>query len=329
MISSAFKSFLQVERTQCNQLFATSRHQHPHIEGESFQEFLRDQLDPIIVLLDKSGQSVANFAIAGYQHGLDLAAKRWLGKSELYSDVKNLWRDLIPICLPWISSQPDYWLSIFANILYRLNSQDSTTSARWLGLMTASASKCQSPDELKKLGLVLAWVSGLACYRQAALEALAEISDELFVSVTHAEIKNRASIQQSLVNNRWLDFSVNQPKTFSMQKRFGGAVLFEGEFSQPPKVLAFNNQLYVTSANRIWMLFFDAFGEILIPAQDSLSAIHYQPDTRDLNEQLKLYLNMGLKEKIHDLASLASCAELDDTLALTSKDSFAVILLNR
>jgi len=329
MISSAFTSFLKTERAECNQLFASVRHQHPHIEGDSFHQFLREQLDPVINLLDQSGQSVGLFATAGYQHGLDLAAKRWLGKSEFYLDVKNLWRHVIPTCLPWISSNPDYWLSLFGNILYRLKSQNATTSTKWLELMAASASKCQSADELKKLGLVLAWVSGLACYRQAALEALSEISDELFVSITHADIKNRATIQQSLMNNRWLDFSMNQPKTFSMQKRFGGAVLFEGEFTEPPKVLAFNNQLYVTSANRIWMLFFDAFGEILIPAQDSLSAIHYQPDTRDLNEQLKLYLKMGLKDKLHDLASLASCAELDDTLALTSKDSFAVILLNR
>jgi hypothetical protein len=68
---------------------------------------------------------------------------------------------------------------------------------------------------------------------------------------------------------------------------------------------------------------------MLIPSQELPSAIHYQQDARDLNEQLKLYFSMGLKAKLPDLASLASCAELDDSLALTSKDSFTVILFNR
>ncbi len=329
MISPAFKSFLQTERSQCNQLFASFRHQHPHIDADSFQQFLIQQLDPVVTLLDDTSQSVGNFAMAGYQHGLDLAAKRWLGKSELAVHVNQLWRDVIPQTIRWISSNPGYWLSILANVLYRLHTYDPDAANRWIHLMRQSAKECQSAEEFKKLGLIVAWLSGLACYRQNALKALTEISDELFSSVSQTDCENRIQIQQALNNNRWLDFSIIQPQTLSLQKRFGSSTMFDGEFTEPPKVLAHNNQIYVTSANQFWMLFFDAFGEMLIPIQELPSDIHYQQDTRDLNEQLKLYFNLGLKTKLPDLASLSSCAELDDSLALTSKDSFAVILLNR
>lgn len=329
MISPVFKSFLQTERNQCNQLFASFRHQHPHIDADSFQQFLIQQLDPVVALLDEAGQSVGNFAMAGYQHGLDLAVKRWLGKSELADQVNQLWRDVIPQAIHWISPNPQYWLSILANVLYRLHAHDTGAANRWIKLMKQSAKQCQSAEEFKKLGLIAAWFAGLACYRQSALIALAEISDELFIAVSQADCKNRTRIQQALNNNRWLDFSITQPQTLSLQKRFGNSIMLDGEFTEPPKVLNYNNQIYVTSANQFWMLFFDVFGEMLIPTQELPSAIHYQQDTRDLNEQLKLYISLGLKTKLPDLASLASCAELEDSLALTSKDSFAVILLNR
>jgi hypothetical protein len=333
MISPVFKSFLQTERNQCNQLFASLRHQHPQIDAEGFQQFLIQQLDPVVALLDDAGQSVGNFAMAGYQHGLDLAAKRWLGKSELADQVNQLWRDVIPQAIHWVLSNPHYWLNILANVLYRLHAHDSDSASRWMSLMKQSTKECQSAEEFKKLGLIAAWLAGLACYRQTALTALSEISDKLFSSISQTDFKHRTQIQQPLINNRWLDFSStmpdNQPKTLSLQKRFGNSTILDGEFTEPPKVLAYNNQLYVTSANQLWLLFFDNFGEMLIPTQELPSAIHYQQDTRDLNEKLKLYFNMGLKNKLPDLASLASCAELDDSLALTSKDSFAVILFNR
>ncbi len=333
MISPVFKSFLQTERNQCNQLFASLRHQHPQIDAENFQLFLIRQLDPVVALLDQSGQSVGNFAMAGYQHGLDLAAKRWLGKGELADHVNQLWRDVIPQAIHWVSSNPQYWLNILANVLHRLHAHDSDSASRWINLMKQSAKECQSAEEFKKLGLITAWLAGLACYRQTALNALTEISDKLFSSISQIDFKNRTQIQQSLIDNRWLDFSTampdKQPKTLSLQKRFGNSTILNGEFAEPPKVWAHNNQLYITSANQLWLLFFDSFGEMLIPTQELPSAIHYQHDTRDLNEQLKLYFSMGLKTKLPDLASLASCTELDDSLALTSKDSFAVILFNR
>lgn len=329
MISSAFKSFLQTERKQCNQIFATLHHQHPQIDAESFQQFLVKQLDPVVALLDDSGQSIGHFAMAGYQHGLDLAAKRWLGKSEIYHYVIQLWRDVIPQSLNWISTNPDYWFNILANVLCRLNAHDPASASRWLNLMSQSAKECKSAEEFKKLGLIAAWMAGLACYRESALAALTEISDGLFSAISQTDSKDRAQVQQSLINNRWLDFSVSQAKPLSLQKRFGSAALLEGEFAEPPKVLMHNNQLYITSTNQTWMLFFDAFGEMLIPVQELPLALSHQKNIRDLDEQLKDYFNMGLKTKLPDMASLASCAELDDSLVLTSKDSFAVILFNR
>jgi hypothetical protein len=326
MISSAFKSFLQLERENCNHLFASTRRQHPQMDAESFQEFLVQQLDPVVALLDQSGKPVAPFAMAGYQHGLELAAKSCLGKSEFYSQVSGLWRDIIPQSLPLISTNPDYWLSILANLLYRLNTQDVSVSKKWLELMGRSVQKCRSEEELKKTGLILAWISGLACYRQAALDALTEISDELFTAITQMESENRNTIQSSLMANRWLDFSLHTSAKFSKQKRFGSPSLLDGEFTQPPRVEAFNNQFYVTSADRIWLLFFDAFGEMLVPVQDA-----QLPANKDneLISKIQADIKAARPSGLTDLASFSSCAELNDSLALTSRDSFAVILLNR
>lgn len=327
MISSAFKSFLQVEREHCNQLFATMRRQHPQMDSESFQQFLVQQLDPVVALLDQSGKTVAPFAMAGYQHGLELAAKSCLGKSEFYSQVSDLWRNIIPQSLPFISTNPDYWLSILANLLYRLNTQDVSVSKKWLELMGRSVQTCHSEEELKKTGLILAWISGLACYRQAALDALAEISDELFSSITQVESKNRLAVETSLRANRWLDFSLQSSTKFSKQKRFGSPWLLDGEFTQPPRVEAFNNQFYVSSADRIWILFFDAFGEMLVPVQD-INLPTTNKD-HDLISKIQADLKTARPSGLSDLASFSSCAELNDSFALTSRDSFAVILLNR
>ena len=106
MISSALAEYLEQERDRCNHLFSSVRHQYPHIEVEAFSRFLTDYLDPIVCLIDGPTQQTIRFAEAAYEHGLELAAKQWLGEDRISQSIQQLWLELIPQCLSVVVLDP-------------------------------------------------------------------------------------------------------------------------------------------------------------------------------------------------------------------------------
>ena len=318
MISSAFTTFLQTERKQCNQLFLQRQHQDSQLDGESFLQFLREQVDPVVAHLEDLEYNTAGFAMAAYQHGLDLAGKHWLGQSPFYPFIAELWKKLIPKMARLLHTNPYYDLSLLGNLLFRLKAHDEKACANWLSLISRSAPFCHSSEEFQLAGLIHAWQSGLAAYRSAALDALQKIPDGLFTVITGES--EREDFLQTISSSRWIDFSLERPEKYSIQRRFGNSIVMDGTFSELPKLHLLNDQMYVTAGNQSWLVFADIFGQMLVS--------HTLTESKQPQDDL-IKRFVAISNKLPDISNISSYVETSDTLALTSTDSFAIVLLNR
>lgn len=318
MISSAFTTFLQTERKQCNQLFLQRQHQDSQLDGESFLQFLREQVDPVVARLEDLEYSTASFAMAAYQHGLDLAGKRWLGQSPFYPFIAELWKKLIPKMARLLQTDPYYDLSLLGNLLFRLKAHDEKACANWLSLISQSAAFCHSSEEFRLAGLIHAWQSGLAAYRSAALDALQKIPDGLFTVITGEG--EREEFLQTISSSRWIDFSLKRPEKYSIQRRLGNSILLDGSFSELPKLHLVDDQIYVTAGNQSWLVFADIFGQMLVSHA-------FTPNKHTQDDLIPRFVSIA--NKITDISNISSYAETSDTFALTSTDSFSIVLLNR
>lgn len=330
MISTAFKQFLADERHSCNALFASVQQQYGHVDMDSFNQFLLELLDPCVARLADNHRAVGEFARAGYQHGLELASRRWLGASEYYPYIKRLWREVIVECIATVNSDPDFWLASLANALNQLHHQSEQAATQWLDLMAGLSSKCQSLDELQRISVISAWVSGLACYREAALHSLQDLRSELFIRVFHLpENADCAAIEKQLNEGPWFAPHLGKPPAFSIQRRVGGAAFFEGEFSAPPRLIQHELSIYVKSGDSLWLLFADFFGQMLIPVgEHSLVTPAGEQDYYHLYCELQSYNQPGVARFLREVSTITSLLEHQQSLFLTSTDTFSVIVFN-
>ena len=329
MKSSALKLFFQAERDTCNQLVASVRHQSPLLDTNDFNWFITNCLDPLMCHLDKqSNQATFPVAHAGFIHGLELASLNWL-KSDVKKDViLKTWNQFYPEILPIIDVAPHKVFAETSNVFSHLLGFGHERPLKWLALMSSILSELDSRDSLKKAGFVCAWLAGLAHLRGPALaqiETLAEPVVRALFGLSNAHDLKRHLAE--LKNNRWykgLRFQGNADDSSpNVEKRIGNCNLLGGEFPLPPQAFAAGGQLFITSGKLAWRLYADAYGATLVPFDPGeLAEISAEPVAR------KSFSDFSHLTALNDISDISSVAHLNDTIALTSDETFAVIILS-
>lgn len=328
MKSTALKHFFKVERESCNQLVKSIHHQNPQLDTALFNEFLVECLDPLMEKFDDvNNQTSFAIAMAGFQHGLLLAALNWLTDTEKKSIVYQQWRGYFYELLPVIEHNPARVFSKTSNLLHHLYSIDSSSPKRWLNRMTPVASQCENIEQLEQLGVVVTWMVGMAHYRTAALKQLQDLPKSMYRQLF--SLNNTADISEhltALTLNRWQPVKLNAAEDAEEQTRFhrrvGQSELLGGDFPTVPTVFSKNQQLFVKSANKTWLLFADFFGTSLLVCDDN--DLGTPTASAEKTQQNKLNEMTELK----DLESISTVAYLDDTIALTSPETFSVVIVS-
>ena len=325
MKSTALQHFFQVERDLCNQMVASVRHQSPTINTDDLDWFISNCLDPLMTGLDKDSHQISfPVAQAGFTHGLELAALNWLKTDQKQEFLQMLWSEFFVKINPLLQQSPVDVFADISNLLSHLFSSDARLPFRWLQLMLPVSAALTSFTLLRQAGMVCAWMSGLAHYRKAALQQLASLPEEIVRRLFNLS-GSRNIIQHiaELESNRWPTTIGNQVDFYQLQTRVGSCSLLDGDFPAPPQVFALDDQFFVQSGDLAWHLHVDAFGSSLLPCDRGEIESYISAS----NHKQKL---IGLDEVpgLDDINTLSSVAHLPDTLALTSAQTFAILILS-
>ncbi len=329
MKSSTLKLFFQAERETCNQMVASIRHQSQHLDINDLNWFMSNCLDPLMVKLD--GQSnLVTFPVAhaGFRHGLELASINWLKSDYKKQIVIKTWNEFYPNIIHIVQQAPNKVFSETSNVFSHLHSFGNEQPVKWLALMSKVLNQLDTHESLKEVGFVCAWMAGLAHFRELSVKQLETLSPPLVRALFDLSDGHDIKFHlDKLKNNRWskalpLLAQVNPP-LYTVELRIGSCDLFGGEFPTPPKAFVVDEHLFIESGKFAWQLYADVFGSTLIPFDiDELKGISEEPSQSPTLSSFNSVLGLS------DINEASSIASLTDTVALTSNETFAVIILS-
>lgn len=342
MISAVFTAILKSGREEFNAQYALAKKQFPALEAESFSNFLRSTLDPLVVRVHSTNPEAAvAVAQAGYEVGLELVAQRLVGAQARHPWIQQLWDEVLPGAEQHVTAAPREVIGALSNAAHQLGTVPGARPQDWLGILTRLAPLAESPETFLKAGQVAAWRCGLAHYRESALAvadllppalALAALTvperqgDETGSSQTAGEaVAIWPEIRQRLQEGRWTRGLGNngrgghgqlEPSTPRLMRRTGSFSGFGGLFPEPPRLVVAQDQIYVRSGAEGWLLTADAFGATFHRATpEELAA------TRPQIPQVPAGVEVP-----QDIGPVTSVARLDHTVAITGALTHAVLL---
>lgn len=332
MKSILLKQVFETERQFCNQAVSQAKHQSPLLEISDFQWFLTACLDPLMVHYDTVDFEEAKaVALSGFQHGLELTGLNWFKQPERKDLILNTWNTLFPNLLLLVSKHPGMIFSQTSNLYSHLLTFGDLYPKNWLTLMVqvSSTSILDSPKMYQSAGFAAAWLSGLAHLRDPALKEVHSLPSDIVMSLFKITEPNKVDDFLTRLNeNRWISTYDSHPSrlltsSYQPQIRVGQNSHLGGDFPEPPTVYASENQLLVKSGSLVWRLYADAFGATMILAH--LEDLTNLPDMANHPDILAGFSSLT---ELEDLRAFSSVACLTDTLALTSEDSFSVIIMS-
>lgn len=337
MISAELAGILRSNRTDFNARFNEARRSYPGLNGEQFAVVLREMVDPLIVAIaELCPDCVAETTSVAYDVALELAGQNLVGPGGRNMAIGEGWRALLLSAVRHLAAEPRRVLPAISNALYHLASTPGARPAEWSRDLVRLADLCGSADEFLRLGQAAAWRSGLAHYRTAALALLDSLPEQLSLALLEVSSPTPwKEVRSLLEQNRW--YNPATPECDQMVKnerlrvvaRAGAFRGFGGLFIEPPRVAVNGSSILVQSGSECWLLTADRFGATFHrcdPALFDASARQAKlpPGLEIAGSTIR---RNGFTLNLDQLGMISSAAATDDTLALTSPLTHAVLLV--
>lgn len=241
---------LMVNRERYNTMFALAKRARPRLKAEHFKLNLAQYVAPIIAELppDNEGPLVS----ALYELCLELTAVELFERSPA---VKALWQNGLPSAASKLAERPAHLTASLTNAIYNLERQTGVDWKFWLSKTCEIQRDCQTAELWLQASQVLAWVSGMAHYRDSAMKLAAVMPGEL--------VERLVPRWDRVQFDPWWS---RRPAGNQLQcvHKLGAFVGFGGVFRRPPEVItAGGNKFLVSDGTSEWLLSCDGFGATL------------------------------------------------------------------
>lgn len=336
MVSNAFAAVLRARRSEFNARFAEARRQNPAADPAAFGTFLETTADVVVQAVDRvRPDRVPDVAAVAYEVGLRLVSHRLAGPGARHRALDETWRRILPAAATLVAEAPRSVLPAVSNAAHHLAATPGARTSGWIETLERLAPRCPDAGTLLTLGQVAAWRAGLAHYRETALAAADTLPESLALAVLGArEGACWPTVRARLRAEPWFDPSRpveegSSSDALAVAATVGAFRGFGGLFTEPPRVRAVGEWLYVQSGDEFWILTADAFGATLhrvaVDAGASASLrLHLPPEVkvtgRGVEWRKRVLDTRGFGDPI-------SVAATSTTLAVTCSASHHVILL--
>jgi hypothetical protein len=194
---------------------------------------------------------------------------------------------------------------------------------------------CQEVQHLLEVGKVVAWRSGMAHYRDGALDTCLNLDPQLAraaLCISEANETPIDSIVFKLKGDPWLapwSASQNAPreKELKIASVVGAFRGYGGLFISPPEVISSSGDFYVFDNENCWLMTADLFGATLhrlgtnLPDEDKSATSDFTIDKKGRVYKAQNHVPFP------ELISPTSFAANDSTLAVTLPHSFGIYLV--
>jgi hypothetical protein len=328
MISEPVASILRSGRDQYNARFAIARRRWPELDPQSFTFFFESFVAPIVAIAEVTRPGCAVAATeAAYDVALELVGQRLAGSNPRHSAIHALWAQAIGPLAPLWARDPARLLPALNNAAHQLATTSGARAAEWITELARLGRQCTTPDDLLRLGQVLAWRCGLAHFRIGALATADALPETLALAATGAPAHARwGDVRARFAADPWWDprgraeAAATRPTLTALVGDFRG---FDGLFLAPPLVAASQGHLLVRSGDEVWLLTADVFGATLHRATAGEAAAFAVDASRKQDAALA---TISRQPDLAAFGSVTSSAVLGRTLALTGSLTHRVAL---
>jgi hypothetical protein len=332
----AFAQALKNNRDKLNTKFAYARHTYQNLEGEAFKDHLRLTIAPIVEAVNHvAPQSVDDVLIALYDFSLELIGKSMLGAETRYPALLRGWNQIFVQFPHLLAQDPQAFAGAISNALYNLSINQNTRPDFWINEMLSLGWNCSDIQAFLEVGKIVSWRSGMAHYREGALEACMEVDEKLARAALCINDSGDTPVKvivENLQKDPWLaPWAASQEgqhnKRLKIASIVGAFRGYGGLFVSPPEVFLSDNEIYVFDNEYCWLMTADLFGATLhrvgayIPEPDKAKRKDFRID-KDGQVSRSDFLMRFL-----ELAAPTSSAANDTTLAVTIPHSFGVYLV--
>jgi hypothetical protein len=262
-ISPALAARLEARRTLFNKQFALARRGFPDLDPAAFTGFLREILDPLVILAEKIDPgTLPAFIEAGYGIGIELTGKKIIGPEARSSALEKLWKTTFPAAIGLILNNPGPMLAKLSNAAHQLDVEAHARCDEWLSLVTALSPLCNDCPTLLALAQVCAWKCGMAHYRHGAIPLItalpAPLRAALFPLIDESNLPGEI---ERFLSDPWYTPARSaekqrQPITYCT----GGFRGLGGPFKHPPLAAGHEGKLLLWCDREWWIVHADVFG---------------------------------------------------------------------
>ena len=270
--SEELASSLESHRERFNALFFQARRESPSLDGRLFLEMVQRVMEPIFrsPLKLEEGRRDA-FVDALYVALLELFRQGLIGTSSRMPKLEGMWIRLLQGTLDCTTKWPRESIGPLTNALCHLLTNKRCRLHEWIDSLERASPGIDTLQQLRDVGLVAAWLSGVAYYRRDAIEKLKELPPELASLVLpHASREMQVvSVVEKLSRDPWYPMgqdpsSGKSAREMRIVAEIGSFRGFEGEFLSPPKVWSHRGELYASDPWNHYVISADRYGATLL-----------------------------------------------------------------
>jgi hypothetical protein len=256
---------------------AEARRRDPGLDTDALTAFVRSGVDAVARAVEPVDAQATPAAVReAFDLALILVAQGLAGPAARHPFVERVWREVAPGCARLLAAQPRAVLGALSNAAAHVAAVPGAQAARWVDEMKRLAPQAADLAQLRVLGQVAAWRSGLPQYRRGALEAADQLPPTLALVAAGgpalpADAPDAPArwlrMQQALLANPWWACDDERLDAQRQWLEVGGFRGLGGPFAEPPRVRAGLDGFIVGSgAGQHHLLLADAFGAVLLPA---------------------------------------------------------------
>lgn len=299
-----------------------------------FGEHLKERVAPIVeAVAEDNVDRVDAVTDALYDLSLELVGKDFFGRQVRYSSVLDGWEILLPLIPNLLAKEPLKLTSAITNALYNLSIEPNARPSFWIETMIEIGKLCNDVEEFLETGKIVAWRSGLAHYREDALETCKSLKTKIACAALGIkETENTESLISQLEQDPWLNPSeftkdIKKEKRLHIVSVVGAFRGFGGLFISPPKVTYSDGQFLVFDSEYWWSMTADCFGATFHRMGQTISGLKNEsnPNFR-INKKGSVEMSEN-RGSFHNLVEGTSFAANENTLAVTVPLSHSVYLI--